>query len=586
MPFFSKANERRWLAIVWFVAAVVLLGGESMLLVWFSYAQKAFTTSMSEKKEGDFWQAVGSYMKIVLIACPIFALTEFAEARFVFQWRKWLTRHCMQQYWSGRCFYNVARDDMIDHPDQRICEDVNHFTSRACSLLMKVAAKLVNVVSFVAVLWSISPSLVVFLVIYSLITTIVTTLIFGERLEKLELKSRITEAEFRCNMMRGREHSEEIAFYNGGGVELAICSKSFRNVMEIASQQINVGFMLQLFQYTVEYVTVIMPYVIVAERYFKGEMEFGVLSQTAMAFRVIQGGLNVLVKVIARMAALAAETERIHELLTTLGAEADKETVATVQAPYGADIQAEVAERSNIGLISRVARSVPEKEGVADAPPLLMDRLMVLTPDRKYTLWRQLDLVLHDKESLLIVGPSGCGKSSLLRAIAGLFTAGDGRIEMPADTRPYFLPQKPYIPVGSLRDQLMYGNPSEVSPSMAKLEDHLHSVGLGGLAGRVGGWHADHDVDFASMLSLGEQQRVAVARLLCCAPTMCFLDECTSALDEQNEAKMYSLIREAVPCYISVGHRRSLVQFHTHVLKCLGDGGWTLMSPAQYQATA
>eukprot|EP00667_Euglena_gracilis_P003924 EG_transcript_3935 len=580
-PFFSALNPQRRTAVLWLVTAVVLLGGESLLLVWFSYAQKELTTAMAERNQPGFWKAVYSYAKIVVVACPLFALTEFSEAKFVFHWRHWLTRHCMGHYWSGRCFYTLGRDDAIDHPDQRICEDVNHFTARACSLLLKVASKVVNVLSFVTVLWAISPNLVGFLIAYCATTTVLVTVVFGERLEKLEVNLRVVEAEFRCAMMRGLEHSEEIAFYNGGAVELATCMRQFGKVMDIARQLINVGFLLHLLQTFIEYITILIPYVFIAERYFAGEMEFGVLSQTAMAFRVIQNGLNVIVKIIARLSALAAETERIHALLTTLEAEAEKEAAAVVQVPAGTLLKTEDSERAAEGLITRVQRTGVEYDhGLAHPiPPLLIENLTVLTPDRAFTLWKHLNVTMLSGQSLLIMGPSGCGKSSLLRAIAGLFTAGAGRVELPAAGRPFFMPQKPYLPTGSLRAQLLYGNSSATLPGRQTMAEHLRAVGLGALLDRVGGWDV-HDVDFASMLSLGEQQRVAVARLLCHGPSVAFLDECTSALDEKNEARIYGLIRGVVPCVVSVGHRRSLLAFHTHVLRCHGHGGWELLIPA------
>jgi putative ATP-binding cassette transporter len=285
-PFFSVENPRRATAALWLGASVLLLVGESLCLVWFSYAQKELTTSMAERSREGFWRAVHSYLLIVLVACPLMALAEFCEERFVLLWRQWLTGHCMERYWQGRCFYTLGRDGAIDHPDQRICEDVANFTNRACGLLLKVAARAGNVVSFVAVLWAVSPPLVAFLLAYCAATTLLVTLGLGERLERLEVDRRVAEAGFRCGMMRGLEHSEEIAFYNAGGLERKGCDAKFAAVVAIARRLISVGLLLHLLQYTIEYVTILLPYLFVADRYFSGEMEFGVLSQTAMAFRL------------------------------------------------------------------------------------------------------------------------------------------------------------------------------------------------------------------------------------------------------------------------------------------------------------
>lgn len=218
-------------------------------------------------------------------------------------------------------------------------------------------------------------------------------------------------------------------------------------------------------------------------------------------------------------------------------------------------------------------------------PGLILKDLSIITPNSHSVLYRDLNLELAPGESLLVMGPSGCGKSSLLRAIAGLWTRGSGLLQCPPSTDTFFLPQKPYMTLGSLRDQLLFPRSTNASSISSDSELHmaLEEVRLETLSGRVGG--LDAVKDWSDTLSAGEQQRLAFARLFLHCPTVAFLDEASSALDAGNEARLYALLSEKLETYVSVGHRHSLVKHHTFVLEFRDDSSWTVCPRDEFVST-
>ncbi|KAG5181237.1 ATP-binding cassette transporter, subfamily D, member 8, SmABCD8 [Tribonema minus] len=398
---------------------------------------------------------------------------------------------------------------------------------------------------------AISPRLTIFVVGYSLLGTVLTLGVFGNRLKHLTFESAKKEANFRFGLVRVREHAEEIAFYDGGPREAAQTRELLREVLSITEDTIKATAQLDVFQQSFSWMTVVLPYLVVAHRYFSGEVEYGVISQTAMAFRVIQGGLSVLVREVQTLSTIAAKTERLHSLLAAL-------QVLSVTHP----------------------QRVPRDDGVC----LRVTALSLRTPDGGGLICDSLSFALRRGESLLIYGPSGCGKSSLLRSIAGLWSYGSGAIERPAPRDALFLPQKPYMPLGDLRTQLLYPNEAGGAGGQgdAAIMHALETVRLGHIAARSGGLGAVRD--WTDELSVGEQQRLAFARLLAQPPAVAFLDEATSALGGPDEARLYEAASN-VESIVSIGHRTSLFAFHSHVLLCTEPGQWSLLTMAEFLKT-
>jgi putative ATP-binding cassette transporter len=350
-------------------------------------------------------------------------------------------------------------------------------------------------------------------------------------------------------------------------------------VIKIQKEKIVWNRHLDLFTNAYEFATFCLPYLIIAPLYFKGEVEFGVVTQSSYAFRTIQNALNIIVNRLDQLSGLAAESERIEHFLILL-------------ERHERDAEEKNGEKSNV-----IERSFLDDSREASNLLLSLQNVSVSTPSREMNrgqlLWTNLNVDIVRNESVVITGPSGCGKSSLLRVLAGLWKNGSGKILVSRFSSFFFLPQVPFMPVGSLRSQLTFpkgvldvdeneedDNANALSKNRMKINDalveenaHLQnlldSVGLGDLASRMGDTFDDDSIEWTDVLSVGEQQRIAFARLLYQKPkpTIVFLDEATSALDEVSEKKMYELLAAEKYTVVSVGHRSSLMQFHSQRLR-------------------
>ena len=357
------------------------------------------------------------------------------------------------------------------------------------------------------------------------------------------------EADFRFGLVRVRENAESIAFYRGEELELGQVKKRFTAAFSNFKRLIRGQFWLNLFQQGYFLLTLVIPSAIVANDVLSGELEVGRAVQAAGAFAAVLGAISMIIENFEGLSRFAAGIDRLDMLARCLPPEP-------------------VAENPPDNII----RSV-------DAPHLEIADLTLLTPDSERVLLRNLSLTVKPGESLLIVGESGSGKSSLLRAIAGLWYTGSGTIARPTARDILFLPQQPYMLLGSLRSQLLYPNKA-LAVSDNDLLHALERVNLPNLAHRVGG--LDVELDWPKLLSVGEQQRLAFARLLLSKPRFAILDEATSALDIPNETSLYQQLLDAQTTVISVGHRTTILKFHTQVLELDGSSAWQTHPASDY----
>lgn len=528
---------------------VLLLIGETGFNVLFNQQSGEFTSALAAKDAPRFWRSILVFLALLAGAVPVYALYYFVRDTLAIRWRRWLTKHFLGEYFSDRAFYLIAANSGIDNPDQRISEDINAFTQKSLSFLLIATSAVLQVLMFSGVLWSISRALVIFLLVYAATGTIITFVLFGKPLIGLNFHQLRREADFRYSLVRARENAESIAFYHGEAQESAQILERFGEVFRNFSKLIRRTLGLSFFQYAYSFVTIILPSVIIAPRVISGELEVGRVVQAAGAFAAILAALTVFVDNFEALSKFAAGIDRLDAFAKALR--------VSLSVPAG--------------------RSVIERR---EASTIRLEHLTLETPNYQRTLVKDLSLEVLPQQGLLIVGASGGGKSSLLRAIAGLWGSGAGTIARPPLEELLFLPQHAYLVLGSLRRQLLYPSARE-RLSDAELLSVLAQVNLENIAARFGG--LDAELDFSKVLSLGEQQRLAFARVLLSKPRYAMLDEATSALDGENEETLYRLLAGTETTLISVSHRPTVLKYHANVLELDGGGGWRLLPASDYR---
>ncbi|MEA5512432.1 ABC transporter ATP-binding protein/permease [Nodularia sp. UHCC 0506] len=544
-------SEKKWQARGLLGLLLLLALAVNAINVSISFIFRNIDTSLAtypETKDASiFWRFIAIYAGLLVIGTPIVVMYGYLQDKLGLQWREWLTNHFLDKYFQNRAYYQINFNQKIDNPDQRIAEDIRSFTRTSLSFTLLILTSIITLVSFTGVLLSISVSLSVALVVYAILGTGVTAWI-GQRLISINYNQLKREADFRYGLIHVRDNAESIAFYQGETEEILQLKQRFiRAIVNfdlLINWQRNLGFFTTSYNYFVS----ALPYLVIAPIYFAGQTDFGTFTQAAIAFNQIFRALSVVVGQFENLTAFAAGIERMGDLDGVLDSTDQKQPgMRTI----------DVTEDSHIEL-----RSVT-----------------LLTPNYERTLVHDLPFNLQPGEGLVIVGNSGSGKSSLLRAIAGLWNAGTGQILRPSLSDMMFLPQRPYMVLGSLRSQLLYPNPdNDISES--KMRDILEEVNLSELPERVGGF--DVELDWANVLSLGEQQRLAFARLLLNMPNYVILDEATSALDLANENNLYQQLKAKGTTLISVGHRPSLLQYHEYVLELDGSSNWRLLPMEEY----
>lgn len=549
-------SEEKWPACRQLLLVLLLSFGYTGLSVLLNNQRGALISALSAQDQARFWQIILVFTGALVIYAPLYAGYIYLRDRLGLNWRRWLTDHFIDRYFQNRAFYNLNHLEAdIDNPDQRIAEDVKGFTQESILLLLAVVDSLLAIGAFSSVLWGISKPLIGFLVIYALLGTLTTVGIFGKPLMRLNFEQLKKEADFRFGLVRGRENAEAIAFYQGENQESAQIKdrflEAFTNFKRLIFWELNLNILTNAY----EFIPFILPAIVVAPGIFAGELEVGKVTEAQGAFIRVFFSLNLIVARFQSLATFGAVVQRLYGFWESLAP-----TQASLAATEGQDL------------------TTIKTETISDATPLLVNHLALThltlqTPNRQRTLLKDLSVTLSPGAGLLVRGPSGCGKSSLLRAIAGLWNAGSGTISRPPLQEMLFLPQRPYMILGSLREQILYPNMDE-SVTDEQLRQILIQVNLPDLEQRHGG--LDIKQNWADVLSLGEQQRLIFARLLLNQPSYAVLDEATSALDTQNEANLYQQLENSGITFLSVGHRDSLINYHRAILDFSAEQTWSL----------
>jgi putative ATP-binding cassette transporter len=540
-------SEERWMARALLAAVIGLKLGQVFVLVLVNQWNNAFYNTLQNLDKDGFytqilWFAVLAASYIVIAVYELY-LNQMLQIR----WRRWLTHTLLGDWLGDRTYYRLQLTDHgTDNPDQRIADDLAIFCDKTLSLALGLLSAVVSLVSFVVILWGLSGAfslsvgghtfnipgyMVWFALAYALVGTWLTHAI-GRPLVRLNFEQQKFEANFRFALVRFRENAEGIALYHGEAGEMRHLTGRFsdvvRNWWEIMKRQKK----LTWFRAGYNQAAIIFPFVVAAPQFFNKTIQLGGLMQTASAFNQVQDALSWFVNAYVQLAEWTATVDRLISFHN-----------ATEQARYAAQQQAGVTVTS------------------AERADFTAENVHIVLPNGS-PLLAPVDLTLPPRSSVLVTGPSGSGKSTLFRALAGIWPFGSGTIKQPATARVLFLPQKPYLTIGPLRDQVAYPARGDAFDDSV-LQQTLRDCGLPQLVNRL-----DEEQHWAQVLSGGEQQRVAFARALLHQPQWLFMDEATASLDEASEERLYTLLHERLPdtSIISIGHRPTLAQFHERQL--------------------
>ncbi len=539
----------------WFLLflIVVLTSGAIYLAKVFNTWYKDFWDTVQEYNLPGFKYQLMMFAILATIHVVVSVYNAYLRSQLCIRWRRWFTGKVMHDYLDGDAFYKMQLEDRkTENPDQRISEDLGNFVSLTVSLLLGTASDLAMLGTFGVVLWDLSHAVTMTLwngyqlhlpdgymlylaVAYAFIGTVLTFFI-GKPLVKLNFRQQRYEADFRFSLIRVRENSESISLYNGQIPEEKVLRSRFAEVVKNYFSLIKREKVLGFFTLGYAQTAVIFPMLIAAPMYFAKVITIGSIMQISSAFGKVQDSLSTIISSFSTWASYKAVIDRLALFFDSMDSSNEIECLA------------------------------PKKEGYR----FKINSLNVKTPSGKI-LWKDLSLELNAGQSLLIRGPSGCGKSTLIKTIAGIWPHAQGEIMEPESYSTLFLSQKPYLPLGTLRDAVSYPGTTVTD---GRIEVYLHALSLDHLALSL-----DKEDNWSQMLSLGEQQRIAIIRALLIKPKILFLDEASSALDERIESVAYDLLRKELDdsMILSVGHRSSLIEKHELLLISENkDGAWKL----------
>ncbi|MGE8062603.1 ABC transporter ATP-binding protein/permease [Pseudomonas sp. NPDC089547] len=549
-PYFSF--RRSWRPLLVFALLLVLTLFSVRLNVLFSFWYNGFYSALQGLDQTAFWYLLGVFAVLATIHVLRSLFTFYVTQAFSIHWRVWLTERLTHDWMRGDAYYRGQfLAEPVDNPDQRIELDANAFVSNSVTLALGAVSALVSLVAFTGILWGLSapltvagveiPRAMVFAVYLYVIVATWIAFRLGRPLIRLNFLNEKLTANFRYALMRLRENAENIAFYQGALVERGTLLGRFGALIVNAWALVFRNLKFSGFNLGVSQVAVVFPFILQAPRFFSGAIKLGDVMQTSQAFGQVQDSLSFFRESYDSFAQYRATLDRLTGFLE-----------ANEQA-------------------SALPRVITEHQ----AHVLQITQLQVLRPDG-HALIADLDLSLHAGQALLIKGPSGSGKTTLLRALAGLWPYAEGEVRRPTGHQALFLSQRPYLPLGDLRAVIAYPATSKPEDE-ARMQQVLRQVNLAHLAERL-----SVSCDWSHILSVGEQQRLAFARVLFNRPQVVFLDESTSAMDEGLEHALYSLLRTELPgaLLVSIGHRSTLAGFHTHRLEVDGQGGWSLLKQA------
>ena len=554
IPYFR--SDDRWPGRILLAGVIAIELSLVALQVVLNQWYNRFYNTLQDRNWDAFISAILFFCVLATIYTVLVVYQTYINQWLQIRWRRWMTEDYLRQWLDAANHYRMQLlGDAADNPDQRVADDLQMFVQYTLSIATGLLNSVVTLCSFIVILWVLSEQaplhlfgasfaipgyLVWTALLYAAIGTVFTHLL-GWQLIPLNFRQQRFEADFRFNLVRSRENSEQIAALAGEAAERERHLSRFGfvvgNWLALMQRQKKLMFFTQSFTQA----SVIFPYVIVSPVYFSGAMQLGGLMQTASAFKSVQDALMYFITAYRSIAEWRAIVERLSGFEAAIAAG----RAAAVTPP----------------VIEVVPREAPASFAVDDLRVRLPGGEPVVAAER---------LTFPLGERVLVTGPSGAGKSTLFRAIAGIWPFGSGRVTVPKGAKMMLLPQRPYFPVATLAVAIGYPAPAGTFDD-TRVGEVLAAVGLPQLIGRLG-----EEAHWNRMLSLGEQQRLAIARALLHAPQYLFLDEATASLDEAAEAALYRLLQERFKgaTIVSIGHRSTLGAFHRRRVEIMPDGAF------------
>jgi putative ATP-binding cassette transporter len=533
-------------------ATVALELGTVYGTVLLSDVQRRIFDAFQDKQMAPFTAAIGIFLGVALGFVLVSTYRIYLRQALEIRWRHWLTDHFIKEWITSHAYCQIElHRKATDNPDQRIAEDVREYVASALGLSLSLLSAVATLVSFAVILWRRSgniqiPGLMMWVaILYAVIATFITHRV-GRKLAGIQFDRQRFEADFRFKLVRFRENVEPIALANGEGAERRFALERFHHVIGNWWQLIRAQRNLNLFTTGIGQANSLVPLLVAAPAFFSGHLTLGSVMQTRIAYGEVSGGLTWFVNAYQEIARWRANIERIVTLAEEIESTRDE------------------LERTEVVHVERA---------MGDA--LRLDHVRLVRPDGA-VLIEDANAELRPGDRVALVGPMGSGKRTLLRAIAGIWRFGKGVIEVPEHTRTLILSQRSHLPIGTLREVISYPEPAGTFPD-DKIREVLRLLELRSLENRL-----DETEHWQQQLSGGEQQRLALARAFLVQPDWLFLDEATSGLDEESEARVYQLFRERLPsaAIVSIADRPALAQYHSRRWSLTPGAGGAVLEAA------